>query len=68
MTEGRTLSDADIEALADAIARRSRRPRKPAPVEPAAVVLDELGALRIAKARDAAEKEIRRRGQGRRLK
>jgi hypothetical protein len=67
VTMSRTLTDADVEAIADAIARRMGAARRRRVLEPVAV-LDEVGARRAARAREAAAAEVRRRGQGRRLK
>ena len=64
MTDARTLTDADVEAVAEAVALRLRRRAAPVPPKPAPA-LDEVGARRVTKAREAAASELRRRGHGR---
>jgi hypothetical protein len=66
VTAARTLTDADVEALADAIALRLGRRR--AKAEVLTTALDQVGARRAEKARAAAAAEVTRRGHGRRLK
>lgn len=65
----RTLTDADLDAIAERVAQLLRAPRRAAPQPaPAHVADDQLTERRRAQIAAKARQELTRRGLGRRLK